>query len=349
MRKKKIVVCSVKTPYMNGGAEVLVENLIDNLTCRGFEAELVNLPFKWYPNERLITEGLIWNMVDLSEANGEKIDLVIPLKFPSYFVKHENKVTWLMHQHRPIYDLYGTKYSDFDPNNGFHNKIRNEIIRLDSEALNESKKIYSISQNVTNRLAKYNDIGSEPLYHPPKNIGQYYSAKAEDYILSVGRLDPLKRVDILIKALRYCDKNVKAIIAGKGIMEKELKILAEKEGVAERVEFLGFVSENQLLKLYANSLGILFSPVDEDYGYITLEAFLSKKPVLTCSDSGGSLEFIVNKKSGFVCNSIEEFGDKINWLYNHKESAAEMGIEGYNSVKDISWDNVIDKLTESIR
>jgi len=349
MEKKKVVVCSVKTPYMSGGAEVLTENLITNLDRRGFDVELVNLPFKWYPNQRLITEGLIWNMVDLSEANGKKIDLVIPLKFPSYFVKHENKVTWLMHQHRPIYDLYGTKYSDFDPANGFHRKIRDELIRLDGEALLESKKIYSISQNVSNRLKKFNGIDSVPIYHPPKNVGKYYCEESQNYILSVGRLDPLKRVDILIKSLKFCDKNVKAIIAGTGIMEDELRKLAEKEGVANRVEFVGFVTEEQLLKLYAEALAIVFPPVDEDYGYITLESFFSKKPVLTAKDSGGSLEFISDGQSGFACNSVEEFGEKIDWLYKHKQEAKEMGVEGYKSIKDISWDNLIDRLTESIR
>lgn len=260
MKKKKVLVCSAKTPFMYGGAEIHAENLRYNLEARGFDTELINLPFKWYPNERLITECLTWNMIDLTEANGEKIDLVIPLKFPSYFVRHENKVTWLMHQYRPIYDLYGTKYSDFDLNNGFHRKIRDQVIKIDEKALLESKKIFANSKNVSNRLYKYNKIQSEPLYHPPKNIGKYFTEKSRNYILSVGRLDPLKRVDIIIKALKFCDKNISAIIAGTGGMEKDLRKLAEKEGVSDRVKFTGFVTDEELIKLYAEALAVMFSP-----------------------------------------------------------------------------------------
>ncbi|ENZ30837.1 hypothetical protein HMPREF1084_03410 [Clostridium butyricum 60E.3] len=347
--KKKVLVCSAKTPFMYGGAEIHAENLRCNLEKRGFDTELINVPFKWYPNERLITECLIWNMLDLNEANGQKIDLVIPLKFPSYFVQHHNKVTWLMHQHRPIYDLYGTKYSDFDMNNGFHRKIRDELIRLDEKALLESRKIFANSKNVSGRLKKYNKIDSEPLYHPPKNVGKYYNDEAGNYILSVGRLDPLKRVDIVIKSLKFCNKDIYAIIAGTGGMENELRELAEREGVSDRVKFTGFVTDEELIKLYAQSLAIIFPPVDEDYGYITIESFLSKKPVLTAADSGGSLEFVKNNENGFICDSAESFGAKMNWLYENKSIAKEMGMQGYEVVKDISWDNVVDKLTESIR
>ena len=131
---------------------------------------------------------------------------------------------------------------------------------------------------------------------------------------------------------------------------ENLKALAEKCGVADRVEFLGFVNDDDLLDLYAGAFAVFFAPVDEDYGYITLEAFLSQKPLVTCSDTGGVLEFAENSRSAFVtAPSPKELGSSINRMYANKQLCKKMGLEGYEKVKDISWDNVIDKLTETLR
>lgn len=349
MRKKNICICSAQVPFVRGGAELLVESLHRELKMRNYNVEIVQIPYKWYPKNEIINSTFAWRMLDLSESNGQKIDLVIPTKFPSYAVKHDNKVTWLMHQFRQIYDQYGTEYSEFE-NSEDDNIIRNKIMDIDNITLSESKKIFSIAKNTTNRLKKYNNIDSEVLYHPPKQVGKYYCNEFDDYVLSVGRLESVKRVDLLIKSLKYCDKSIKALIAGTGPYREELEKLAEKIGVSDRVEFLGFVSDEDLLALYANAFSVFFAPFDEDYGYITLEAFLSKKPIITSKDAGGVLEFTENDVNGYICNvSPEEMGQAIQKLWLDKNICAEFGNNGYNKVKDISWDIVIDKLTETIR
>ncbi|MHC1749539.1 MAG: glycosyltransferase family 4 protein [Cellulosilyticaceae bacterium] len=350
MRKKKIAICAAQVPFVRGGAELLVEELQKNLILRGYDTEIIQLPYKWYPREQILNSTLAWRFLDLNESNGQKIDLVIPTKFPSYTINHPNKVVWLIHQFRQIYDQYGTQYSDFKIDDYFDNSIRNQVIEIDNKVLKESRKIFTIANNTTNRLHKYNALEAETLYHPPKHVGKYYSDRYENYILSVGRLESVKRVDLLIKALKYCDKNITAVIGGKGPYEEELKKLAKKEGVADRVKFLGFIEDNHMLELYANAMGVFFAPFDEDYGYITLEAFLSKKPVITTVDAGGPLEFVTDNESGFICNvSEQQIGEKIQYLYSHKEICKELGTMGYNTVKDITWDNVIDRLTETIR
>lgn len=350
MKRKKIAICAAQVPFVRGGAELLVEELDKNLKIRGYDTEVIALPYKWYPREQIIKSVLSWSFIDLTESNGEKIDLVIPTKFPSYVVKHPNKVTWLMHQFRQIYDQYGTEYSDFKADNIFDNKIRNQIIDIDNKTISESKQVFTIANNTTNRLRQFNNIGAETLYHPPKHVGQYYTEQYDKYILSVGRLESVKRVDLLIKAMKYCDKDIKAVIAGKGPYEEQLKKLAVKEGVADRIVFLGFVDDQKLLGLYANAMAVFFAPFDEDYGYITLEAFLSKKPVITTIDAGGPLEFVVDGESGFICEiNAEQMGEKINYLSNHMDKCKLFGNKGYNDVKDITWDNVVDRLTETIR
>lgn len=350
MKKKKVAVLHAQVPFVRGGAELMVENLTLQLKKRGFDAEIISMPFKWYPNNALLDSYLSWRMADLTEANGEKIDLVIATKVPTYLAQHPNKVTWLMHQYRAAYDL-----RDNVPAGGFNvspgGKEMMKLVRdMDNTAIPESKAIYTISQTVTDRLKHYNGIDASTLYHPPALEGRYHCGKFEDYILSVGRLDPNKRVDIMIRALQYCDKQIKVMIAGRGVEAERLQKLAAELGVEKRVQFLGFVPDDDLLELYANALGVCFTPVDEDYGYITLEAFLSKKPVLTCHDSGGVLEFAKQNESAFITDcSPEEMGASFNKLYHDKKMAQEMGLTGYDTVKDISWDNVIDKLTKSIR
>lgn len=289
-----------------------------------------------------------WRGIDLSESNGEKIDLVIGTKFPSYGIQHPNKVTWLVHQYRQVYDLLGTQFSQYGSSPEDYS-IRELVKRFDNNSLLESKKIYTIADNATNRLKKYNNIQSETLYHPPKHVGSYYNNEIGDYVLSVGRLDKLKRTEFLIEAMAYTNSNIKCVIAGEGPEKENLKRMVEKLNLKDRVVFLGFVEDKTLLELYSNCLAVYYAPFDEDYGYVTLEAFLSKKPVISRRDSGGVLEFLVEESNGFILDTTEDIAGKLNFLSNNKNVASSMGNKGYNDIQHITWDNAIDKLTETIR
>lgn len=345
--KKKIAVLHAQVPFMSGGAELLVKNLTSELNSRGYNAELVSIPFKWYPENVLYDGMLTWRMIDLTESNGEKIDLVISTKFPTYGISHPNHVCWLMHQFRQCYDLYNHEYgSKYWPNREI---IRQKIKKFDDICLDRCKKIYSISDNVTKRLNYYNGIHAQTLYHPPKLADRYYSNEYGNYIFSVGRLDLTKRNELLIKSLTHCDTNITAKIAGCGSQMTHLQKLSKDLCVQDRVEFLGFVPDEELPDLYSNAFAVFFAPIDEDYGYITLEAFLSKKPVITCVDSGGPLEFIEDSKNGYICNPVpEELGNKINQLFNDRELCRLLGEKGKEVVQNISWDNVITELTSTL-
>jgi len=336
VRKKKIAICQPQVPFVYGGAEIHAESLRRELIKRGFLAEIISVPYKWYPNEQLMQSMINWRMIDLSESNGDRIDLVIPMKFPSYGVKHENKVVWLIHQFRQAYDLLGTKYSDFD-GSPESQAVIDLVKRFDHNALSESKRLYTTSKNNAQRLRRFNDLSAEVLYHPPQHIGKYFFDGIGDFVLSVGRLDVLKRIDILIRAMQKT-----------GPERENLEKLATKLGLEDRVKFLGFVDDEELLKLYASCMAVYYAPFDEDYGYITLESFFSKKTILSFKDSGGVLEF-VNESNGFIVSEEEEISQNINYLYFHKERAKQMGEEGYQIVKNITWDSVIDRLTETIR
>lgn len=349
MARRSICVCSVQAPFITGGAELLVSELAQQLKSRGFLVDVINIPFKWYPVSDIIRQALIWRLADITESNGVPIDMVISTKFPSYLVKHSNKVTWLFHQHREVYDLYGTAYCSFtdDPE---EQEIRKTIIQMDNKTLRESRDVFTISKNVSSRLKRFNGLNSKPLYPPPNYTGRYKSGDFGNYALYVGRLEQLKRCDLLIEAFRYVDTEAHLVIAGKGPQLDNLKRQAERLELSDRIHFVGFVSEKELIDLYARAFGILYAPVDEDYGYVTVEAFLSEKPVITCDDSGGTLEFVEHEHTGLVVEANpQSMGEAINKLYTDKTKAREMGAAGRPTVQGISWDYVIETLTEQIR
>lgn len=340
---RTIAVCAAQVPFFQGGAEAHVQGLVDNLRARNYEVDLINIPYKWYPHDQLLKSIEMWGMLDLTESNGKTIDLVITTKFPSYFADHPNKVLWLIHQYRQMYDLFGTEYSEFEPEDAEGMALREKLITMDTRVLRTYPRIYTNAGNTAARLKKYNDIDAEPLYHPPRFSGRYYSETYGDYILSVGRLDKLKRVDSLLRAMAHTSAGIRCKIVGTGPEETGLKALAGELGLEERVEFLGFVSGDRLLREYAGCSAVYFAPRDEDYGYITLEAFLSRKPVITAVDSGGPLEFVEDTTNGRILPSLEaeELGRAMESLWNDRELCARLGDAGHDRVKDIGWDHVI--------
>lgn len=348
-RCKRIAVCSAQVPFVTGGAEIHVESLVRELEARDYEVELIRLPFRWYPHEELIKGCLAWRLVNITASMGRPIDLAIATKFPSYVAQHPNKVVWLIHQYRAAYDLYGTRYSELTPSQEDQN-LRSIVRRIDESTLGEAQRIFTNSRNTARRLARYNSLHGEPLYHPPKHDGRYYSAGYGDYIFAVSRLEPLKRLDGLLRALVHTHPDVRCLIAGTGPMQSELTRLADRLGVADRVEFLGYVADERLIELYANSFAVYYAPFDEDYGYVTLEAFKSRKPVLTAPDSGGVLEFVADAENGYVVavDQPARMAERINQLYGDRRLAARLGEAGFERVADITWDHAIARLTETL-
>jgi glycosyltransferase involved in cell wall biosynthesis len=344
---RTILVCEAQVPFVHGGAEVHVRELVRELRARGYEAELVSVPFKWYPKEEILPHAAAWRLLDLSESNGRPVDLVIASKFPTYFARHANKVAWLIHQYRAAYELCGTPYSDFGHNESDVG-LRDTLIRLDTEMLGECRRIYTNARNTASRLSKFNALRAEPLYHPPRLAGRLEAGPYGDYLLSVGRIESVKRVDLAVEAMRRCNGAVRLVVAGDGTQRENTERLAESAGVGSRVTFLGTVGDDDLIALYRGALAVVYPPFDEDFGYVTLEAFLARKPVITCTDSGGPNEFVVHGENGLVCEpTAEAIADAATALASDRARAASMGDAGYDLARTISWDGVVEKLVHA--
>ncbi len=347
MTIKTVIVCATQVPFVHGGAELHVRGLVDNLRRRGYKAEAASVPFKWYPKDELLTQVAAWRMIDLSEANGERIDLAIGTKFPSYFARHPNKITWLFHQYRAIYDLCGTPYSEFTHAEA-DVRLRDRLIDLDTKALGESRAIFSNAKNTARRLHRYNGLQAEALYHPPPLADRLRSGPADDYFLSVGRLEGNKRVDLIINAMAHVDRRWKLVVVGEGPLRRDLESAAASAHVADRVVFAGGVDEKALVDLYARAAAIVFPPYDEDYGYVTLEAFLARKAVVTTHDAGGPLEFVDDGVTGFVtAPDAESLAAAMLRVGRDPRTARSLGEAGYERVRGITWDHAIDRLIEA--
>jgi len=344
----KIAIALVQVPFTKGGAEVHASMLSEELRKRGHEVDIITIPFKWYPPETIVDCMMMARMVDLTEVNGQKIDLVIAMKFPAYYIKHPNKVLWVLHQHRQAYELWNTEFGDLQ-NMNMGEETRDLIINCDNKFIPGAKSIFTNSATTAERLKNYNHIRATPLYHPPKNYDKFHLQEYGDFIFYPSRIDAIKRQNLLVSAIKYCKSPVRVVLAGSGDPRtiNEIKSIINQDNVSDRVEIKGYISDDEMIDLYSRCLGVYFGPYQEDYGYVTLEAFFSSKPVITHPDSGGPLEFVKDNSTGLIVDAKpQSIAKAMDSLYFNKKNAERLGKKGLDLLKklNINWDFVIRSL-----
>ncbi|SFM05939.1 glycosyltransferase family 4 protein [Nitrosomonas communis] len=341
----RIAITTTQVPFIKGGAEIMVEGLEKALIKHGHETEIISIPFRFNRNE-------VWKAMEMWDAQSfetfecGRIDRVICLKFPSFYLKSENKYVWLMHQHRSVYELFGTPYGE-PSDDSIALTLKSEITKRDTISLSEAKKVFTISKRVSDRLKQFNGVNSIPLYQPPKLANSLRTGDQLPYIYFPSRLETLKRQELLIRSIQYMKSPCVIVISGDGGQWQYLNSLVTELGVSSRVKMLGRVNDDELIRWYSNSLGIFFGPYEEDYGFITLEAMLSAKPIITCNDSGGPLEFVIDGETGYITEPLAEaVAEAVDKLYFNRSKAKEMGFNGLQRYRDlrIDWDNVVEQL-----
>jgi glycosyltransferase involved in cell wall biosynthesis len=338
----RIAVCRPQVPFARGGAEIMTDSLVGELCARGHEADLVTVPFKWYPGARVLTHAFLWRMLDLDEADGQRIDLVIATKFPSYVVRHPEKRVWLIHQFRQAYELDGTDLGQFGVSVE-DRAIRRKVQELDRVALGEASRLFAISQNVADRLARSTGLVAEVVSHPPQDLA-YRCESYGDFVLSASRLDRAKRIDLLLEAVAL-DPSLRAVVVSDGPDGERLKQISSERGLNGRVEFRGRVSGDELADLYAQCLAVYYAPVDEDFGMGPYESFLSEKPVITTTDAGGPLDVVHDRQTGLVvAPEASAIAQAAAWLRAHPSDAATFGRAGKALAAEVTWDRAIARL-----
>jgi glycosyltransferase involved in cell wall biosynthesis len=341
----RIAVCRPQQPFVRGGAEIFTDRLVDELRERGHEADIVSVPLQTWPNPTLLASGLMWRFVDLRPKSAAPADLVIATKFPSYLVEHPNKVVWLVHQLRQAYELDGTEHGQLGES-PFDRAIREGIVEADRYALAQARRLFATSPNVAARLRQSTGLEAEVMPHPPQEL-PYRCDRYEPFVLSVGRLDAIKRVDLLLEAAALTP-SVRIVVAGEGPDRARLEGLGASRGLADRVSFVGRVDEQTLADLYATCRAVYYAPVDEDFGMVPLEAFRSGKPVITASDSGGPLDFVLPGRTGWVVEpEARSLAAALAEAFGSEETARRYGVAGRPVAEAITWNAAIARLLGS--
>ena len=370
-------------PFAVGGMENMIGGLYEQINHNtDHQAELIKLPTKEHGFWDLIESYYRFYKLDVSH-----FDAIIVSKYPAWMVQHNNKIFYVAHRLRGLYDTYhymnqptevkrgNTKidqildYIDTFPHpdslDTFFNLlftlkdtasanetpyfefpgpfIRKLVHYMDDYAFGETdlENYFSISRTVKDR-EDYFPASShvEVVYLPPAQISN--STGLYKHIFMVSRLDKPKRIDMLIKAMKYVKSEIQLYIAGTGPEKEKLEKLAGKD---KRIHFLGFVSDEEVDSYYANSLVIPYFPQEEDYGLITIEAMMHRKPVITTVDAGGPTEFVHNYQTGFVTEcDAKAIAEKIDYMVQHEEKAMEMGENAFRVVNSITWQTVLDTI-----
>jgi glycosyltransferase involved in cell wall biosynthesis len=342
-KSPRVLVAAVQSPFSGGGAERHVRRLTEELLARGVDADLVTIPLIERERFDLVRSALAWRSLDVTEVAGRTVDAVIATRFPSYAVRHPNKIVWVIHQYRQAYDQFGTGWSDFTASTE-DRRTRETIAAIDRLGLTEAQRVFANSRTVAARLRRYNGIESEPLYHPPPLVGRYRTGPFGDYALTVGRLEGWKRPDLPVSALAHAPA-ARLTVVGRGPEEERLKRLARELAIDDRVRWIPEADEETLLGLYAGARIVVVAPQDEDLGYVPLEAFLSGKPVLTTDDAGGPLEFVTDGETGFVVPPRPEtLGAALALAWDRPAALEVLGARGRARASQLSWDSTIGAL-----
>ena len=314
----------------------MVSNLVDALRGSGHRAEAVSVPAAW-DRVRLFDAAMAWRLVPLDA------ELVIPVNFPAYFARHHNKVPWLAHQHRAAYDALGQPWSDFGVDTASLDDHR-QLVDWDIRALAEAPRRYTISGVVADRMRRWCGLDATPLYQPPPLADQLKprATGAGDHILCPTRLEGNKRPGMFVDGLAAMRNRVPAVLAGRGSLAGELEAQVDRLGLDGRVDLPGFVPDDDLVDLFRRATAVVYSPFDEDYGFVTLQAFLAGVPVVTAADSGGVLEWVEHEVTGLVTDgTAESMAAALDRLVDDPELASRLGRAGRERVADLSWDHVV--------
>ncbi|ASP37509.1 glycosyl transferase [Bacterioplanes sanyensis] len=340
-----VLIAANQVPFIAGGADLLTQGLVDACRAAGHQVELLRLPFQFSPASS-IERGMNYCAgLDLTQPNGQAVDRMISLQFPLYGCQHPNHRVWLMHQHRAAYDLLEADAP------AEQQALAQQIRAFDQQHLSSVKRCYTIAGNVSRRLQEYSGIDSQPLYHPPALAQHYQQGDAWDYVFFPSRIETLKRQWLLIEAAQYLTSPMRILIAGDGGQLTHCQQRVKELGLQERIVFLGRISDELKISAYKHALAVFYGPRDEDLGYITLEAMLAGKPVVTCRDSGGPLEFVEHQVTGLITEpepqSIAAALDELWFDRQRSERMGQAGLEKYHAF-NLSWHTVVDTLLQDV-
>ena len=341
-----VAVVTSSPPSVEGGHLVIARSLVEALRAAGHDAHLAITPDYGF-GRQASAYAATWR-TDVSTVDGRRVDQVISLRYPSYAVRHPAHVCWLNHTMREYYDLWPQLTASISWPNLVKESVRRIAIRAADRWLltRNVTRVVAQSQTVQRRLAADFGIRADVVYPPPPQRA-YRCDEYGDYIFAVSRLTRHKRLDLLVRALADASAtHVKAVIAGDGDERAALERLARALGVADRVTFAGRIDEETMLSHLARCRAVSFTPLAEDYGFVTVEAFASRKAVITCADSGGPTELVKDDETGVICEPTpSSVAIALARLTDDRRLAEHLGANAASRAAAMSWDAAVRRLS----
>jgi len=330
LKGKSVAIIAAGAPQENhGGAERFYEGLLSGFRAMGCLPELI-----FVPAQEATTGQILENYERAKELELSRFDFVVSTKVPAYAVSHPHHVLYLVHTVRVFDDMFDDTFIPAAP---VHYQERAAVHAADFAALQKVPTRFAIGYEVSRRLQRWRGLDAKVI-HPPLVSNPFKGGPIGNYFFIAGRLHPWKRLDLLIEAVKRSSLPLRLLIAGVGEAQESLRALANNDS---RIEFLGRISDQELVKLYSGALAVPFVPVREDYGYITLEAFASGKAVITCTDSGEPAHIVRHMHNGLVvAPNAADLRGALEWAYAHPEVLQAMGQEGQAWVNSMSWEKV---------
>jgi glycosyltransferase involved in cell wall biosynthesis len=342
----RLAVVTSGQPFGTGGHLEIATGLVRALRDAGHEADLVLTP-----QNRFGRQGAAYLstwLMDVGVAqDGRRIDQVITLRYPAYALRHDAQVCWLTHRMREYYDLWDAFSASLTPIQRPKELIRRRLIHAADRYFltRHVRRLFVISGVIRERLARWGGLAPTVL-HPPPPPRPYRCEGYGDYIFAVSRLTPLKRLDLLIRALAEPAANgVRCVIAGDGEEASNLQALVRDRGLDARVSLIGSIDAEQLVGHLARCRAVCFPARQEDYGFVTVEAFASRKPVVVCTDSGGPLELVRDGVEGRVVEPTPAaLAEALASLAGDESAARRMGEAGWRAASELTWPRVVEQL-----
>ncbi len=359
------VVAARPVPYVFGGAQRLCAALVDWIGAAGHECELVEVDSPERDLPSLLATYAQCSALDLGAYDlvistkyptwmlqhpNHVVYMIHPLRglydtysafdLPTEPDRRDATVARVLpiverapdRAHLP--ELFATVHDELarrgaaDPVFAFPGPLARAIVHfLDGVGLDPDhvRAHWAISRTVAGRPGYFPPDVVARAAIPPSSLTGLHRGGATHLFLP-GRLDGPKRVDLVIDAMRYVPGDLPLKIAGTGPLEAELRDRASGD---PRVEFLGAVDDTRLADLYADAIAVPYVPLDEDLGLVALEAMGCATPVVTCRDSGGPCELVLDERSGLVvAPEADELGAALSRLVRSPELARELGENG---------------------
>lgn len=341
----RVAVVTSAPLFVEGGHLVIARALVQALRDQGHDASMLLTPQNRFGRQGA-AYAATW-FTDVGMGDGKPVDRAISLRYPSYAVRHANHVVWLNHTMREYYDQWEAFSSTLSWKGRLKEGVRRKVVHAADRYLltRNVRKVYAQSRTIAARLQRWGGIPSEVLYPPPPPR-PYRCDRYGDYIFAVSRLAPLKRLSLLIDALATpAGEGIHCVIAGEGEEHRALGDAIAARGLSARVKLLGRIDDDQMLDHLANCRAVCFPPYDEDYGFVTVEAFASRKAVITCSDSGGPAELVIDDANGKVCAPRPDaLAAALRTLMDDAAAAERLGQAAFHTVSEMTWPKAVARL-----